>query len=83
MLSEVPVAASECASIDDRYVIRSVVHAMRVMHSFNSAEALQLKDVVERSGLSKGVAFRAVQTLVHCGVLHKVGPNRYLRDRTR
>ena len=38
---------------------------------------LRLRDVVERTGFSKGMCFRLLYTLHHCGFLEKVEGNRY------
>ena len=61
-----------------RYVVKSVVHASRVLGAFQSpGEVLRLRDVVTRAGLSKGVCFRLLFTLHQCGFLDKVGENHY------
>jgi len=62
----------------NRYLVKSVVHASRVLGAFESAgEVLRLRDVVSRAGLSKGVSFRLLYTLHQCGFLDKVGENHY------
>lgn len=62
----------------NRYVIKSLVHASQVLVAFRSdREVLQLRDVVARTGLSKGVCFRLLYTLHLCGFLEKVGQNQY------
>jgi ribose transport system substrate-binding protein len=40
---------------------------------------LRLRDVVERTGFSKGTCFRFLYTLHECGFLDKVGENQYRR----
>lgn len=61
-----------------RYMVKSVVHASRVLGAFQSAgEILRLCDVVSRAGLSKGICFRLLYTLHQCGFLDKVGENHY------
>ena len=59
-------------------MVKSVVHASRVLGAFHSAgEVLRLCDVVNRAGLSKGICFRLLYTMHQCGFLDKVGENRY------
>ena len=61
-----------------RYVVKSLVHASRILKAFQSkGEVLRLKDVVVRTGLSKGMCFRLLYTLHTCGFLDKVGENQY------
>jgi ribose transport system substrate-binding protein len=61
-----------------RYLVKSLVHASQVLKAFQSkGEVLRLKDVVARSGLSKGMCFRLLYTLHTCGFLDKVGENQY------
>jgi len=61
-----------------RYVVKSLVHASRVIEAFQSAgDVLRLRDVVSRTGLSKGMCFRLLYTLHQCGFLDKVGENHY------
>lgn len=43
----------------------------------NPNEVLRLRDVVARSGHSKGIAFRMLYTLEKSGLLEKVGANQY------
>jgi ribose transport system substrate-binding protein len=65
-------------STDSRYMVKSVVHASRVLEAFQSTgEVLRLRDVVGRAGLNKGICFRLLYTLHQCGFLDKVGENRY------
>ncbi len=60
------------------YIVHSVVHASRILDAFQAAgEALRLRDVVERTGLGKGMCFRLLHTLHHCGLLEKVDASRY------
>jgi ribose transport system substrate-binding protein len=42
-------------------------------------DELRLRDVVERTGLGKGLCFRLLHTLHHCGWLEKVDVYRYRR----
>jgi ribose transport system substrate-binding protein len=61
-----------------RYVVKSLVHASQILKAFQSkGEVLRLKDVVVRTGLSKGMCFRLLYTLHTCGFLDKVGENQY------
>ena len=60
------------------YVVSSVVHAAQVMRAFQSSgEGLRLRDVVERTGLGKGLCFRLLHTLHHVGLVEKVDATRY------
>src|SRR5689334_17785044 len=62
----------------DRYLVRSVVHSSRVLGAFRSpGEALALREISSRSGLSKTMAFRLLYTLEKCGMVEKVGENLY------
>ncbi len=61
-----------------RYMVKSLVHASRVMEAFQSAgDVLRLRDVVLRTGFNKGMCFRLLYTLHQCGFLDKVGENHY------
>jgi ribose transport system substrate-binding protein len=65
-------------STREPYVVRSVVHAAQVMRAFQSpGETLRLRDVVERTGLGKGLCFRLLHTLHHVGVMQKVDATSY------
>jgi ribose transport system substrate-binding protein len=58
--------------------VKSLVHATRVIEAFQSAgDVLRLRDVVIRTGYSKGMCFRLLYTLHQCGFLDKVGENHY------
>ena len=60
------------------YLVESVVHASQVLSAFHSSgEVLRLRDVVERTGFNKGLCFRLLHTLRHCGLLEKVEVTRY------
>jgi len=62
----------------DRYLVKSVVHASRLLTSFRSSgEALPLREVAARSGLPKSMAFRLLYTLERCGMVEKVSENLY------
>jgi ribose transport system substrate-binding protein len=60
------------------YVIQAVVHASEVLRAFRSrGETLRLRDIVERTGFNKGLCFRLLHTLRHCGLVEKVDDSRY------
>jgi ribose transport system substrate-binding protein len=62
----------------DPYLVKSVVHASRLLSAFRSSgEALPLREVASRSGLPKSMAFRILYTLERCGMVDKVGENLY------
>ena len=71
------------------YLVKSVLHATQVLWAFeHPGEALRLRDVMARTGLSKGMCFRLLFTLHHCGFLEKVEGSRFrltteIRRRTR
>src|SRR5947209_9075823 len=61
-----------------RYLVKSLVHAARVLEAFQSAgDVLRLRDVVTRTSYNKGMCFRLLYTLHQCGFLDKVGENHY------
>lgn len=61
-----------------RYVVKSLVHASRVLEAFqNPGDVLRLRDVVARTSFNKGMCFRLLYTLHQCGFLDKVGENHY------
>lgn len=61
-----------------RYLVKSLVHASRVLEAFqNPGDVLRLRDVVTRTGFNKGMCFRLLYTLHQCGFLDKVGENHY------
>jgi ribose transport system substrate-binding protein len=62
----------------DPYIVGSVVHASEILGAFHSpGESLRLRDVVARTGFGKGMCFRLLHTLHHCGFLEKVDTSRY------
>src|SRR6185503_3333455 len=65
------------ASARDPYLVKSVVHASRLLSAFRSGEALPLREIAGRSGLPKSMAFRLLYTLQRCGMVEKVGENLY------
>jgi DNA-binding IclR family transcriptional regulator len=55
------------------YLVQAVVHASEVLRAFESrGQALRLRDVVERTGFNKGLCFRLLHTLRHCGLVEKM-----------
>jgi ribose transport system substrate-binding protein len=61
-----------------RYLVQSLLHATEVLRAFrHGGEALRLRDVMERTRFSKGLCFRLLHTLHHCGFLERVEGNRY------
>jgi ribose transport system substrate-binding protein len=61
-----------------RYLVRSLLHATEVLRAFrHGGEALRLRDVMERTHFSKGLCFRLLHTLHHCGFLERSEGNRY------
>lgn len=62
----------------DRYLVKSLLHASQILGAFESAGAvLRLRDVVERTGFRKGMCFRLLHTLHHCGFVEKVDELHY------
>lgn len=62
----------------DVYLIKSVVHASDVLGAFqHMGDALRLRDVMDRTGFGKGMCFRLLHTLHHCGFLEKADATRY------
>ena len=69
---------SELGTSDHRYIVKSVLHASAILELFQSpGEVLGLRDVVTRSGLTKGMCFRLLYTMHECGLLDRVGENQY------
>ena len=62
----------------DRYLVKSLVHAAAILQVFQSpGEVLRLRDVVERTGFGKGMCFRLLHTLHHCGFVEKIDERNY------
>src|SRR5262252_9188302 len=73
-----PWKGGEPVSVDNHYVVQSVVNAMGVLSAFRSqGESLRLKEIVERTGFNRCMCFRLLYTLHHCGFLEKVDASRY------
>jgi len=76
MTDKAPRAARKTAQ--DVYLIKSVVHASEVLGAFqHMGDALRLRDVMDRTGFGKGMCFRLLHTLHHCGFLEKTDGTRY------
>ena len=66
------------AANHNRYLVKALVHASQVLEAFHtSGEVLRLRDVVTRTGFNKGMCFRLMYTLHHCGFIEKIGENHY------
>jgi ribose transport system substrate-binding protein len=62
----------------DRYLVKSLVHAAAILQTFQSpGEVLRLRDIVERTGFGKGMCFRLLHTLHHCGFVEKIDERHY------
>jgi ribose transport system substrate-binding protein len=62
----------------DGYLVKSLVHASQILWVFqHPGEGLRLRDVMDRTGFGKGMCFRLLYTLRHCGFIEKVDGNRY------
>lgn len=65
-------------STREPYIVQSVVNASQILGAFQvPGEVLRLRDVVERTAFGKGMCFRLLHTLHHCGMLEKVDASRY------
>lgn len=62
----------------DRYLVKSLVHAASILQAFQTpGEDLRLRDIVERTGFGKGMCFRLLHTLHHCGFVEKIDEKHY------
>lgn len=62
----------------DGYLVKSLVHASEILWAFqHPGEGLRLRDVMDRTGFGKGMCFRLLYTLRHCGFVTKADGNRY------
>ena len=60
------------------YTVKAVMHAAEILRAFREpGETLRLCDVMERTGLAKGMCFRLIHTLRHCGFLERIDRRRY------
>ena len=56
------------------YTVRSVARAAAILKALSSSsEALELRNVVERTQLDKGTVFRLLETLVETGLVDRTG----------
>ena len=66
------------SSPHELYLVKSIVHASEVLAVFrHPGESLRLRDVMMRTGFNKGLCFRVLYTLRHCGFLEKTDTHRY------
>ena len=64
----------------DQDSVESVLRACQILQAFrDDAELLRLRDVVERTSLSKTTAFRLLATLQTGGMLERAGPAHFRR----
>lgn len=69
---------SQSGAARDPYLIKSVVHASRLIGAFQApGEVLRLADLVDRTSLSRGIVFRLLYTLERCGAIDKTSTNQY------
>src|SRR6185369_1341191 len=60
------------------YTVKAVMHASEILRAFREpGETLRLCDVMERTGLAKGMCFRLIHTLRYCGFLERIDRRRY------
>jgi ribose transport system substrate-binding protein len=72
-----PMAAMN-SSNHNRYLVKSLRHASKVLSAFHSTqEVLRLRDVVARTGLKKAMCFRMLLSLRDCDMLEGLGNNQY------
>ena len=73
-----PTAERPRRSTHELYLVKSLVHGSQVLSAFHDpGETLRLRDVMDRTGFAKGLCFRLLYTLRHCGFIEKVENNRY------
>jgi ribose transport system substrate-binding protein len=73
-----PLDSIPPGNVHDVYLVKSLVHASEILWSFQHlGETLRLRDVMTRTGFGKGMCFRLLYTLRHCGFIEKVENNRY------
>jgi ribose transport system substrate-binding protein len=60
------------------YIVKSLVHAAKILEAFQPAgDVLRLRDVIDRTGYGKGMCFRLLHTLHHCGFVEKIDERHY------
>ena len=73
-----PVPESRRRAVHELYLVKSLVHGSEVLWAFRQpGETLRLRDVMDRTGFAKGMCFRLLYTLRHCGFIEKVEGCRY------
>ena len=73
-----PPSESGRRAVHELYLVKSLVHGSEVLWAFQQpGETLRLRDVMDRTGFAKGMCFRLLYTLRHCGFIEKVENNRY------
>ena len=73
-----PLPAPRRKAVHELYLVKSLVHGSEILWSFHHpGETLRLRDVMDRTGFAKGMCFRLLYTLRHCGFIEKVEGNRY------
>lgn len=62
----------------DRSESQTVLRTCEVLKAFRHlGEELTLLEVMERTGLAKTTSFRLLRTLIHSGLIERVGPGVY------
>src|SRR5687767_5237460 len=63
-----PSPESGRRAVHELYLVKSLVHGSEVLWAFQQpGETLRLRDVMDRTGFHKGMCFRLLYTLRHCG----------------
>ena len=66
------------AKTHDPYIVKSLVHASKILEAFDPpGDVLRLRDIVARTGYGKGMCFRLLHTLHHCGFVEKIDDKHY------
>jgi ribose transport system substrate-binding protein len=77
-MAEDPPPETGRRAVHELYLVKSLVHGSEVLSAFQQpGETLRLRDVMDRTGFAKGMCFRLLYTLRHCGFIEKVENNRY------
>jgi ribose transport system substrate-binding protein len=77
-MAEDPPPETGRRAVHELYLVKSLVHGSEVLWAFQQpGETLRLRDVMDRTGFAKGMCFRLLYTLRHCGFIEKVENNRY------
>lgn len=77
-MGRTPLPAPRRKAVHELYLVKSLVHGSEILWSFHHpGETLRLRDVMDRTGFAKGMCFRLLYTLRHCGFVEKVENNRY------